>query len=64
MLTQVEQIMAEEFTELEKQRRIISAIHMCRDLGVEKTKVLLQLAEKFSISEEEAKKCIEDNWTW
>lgn len=62
MLTQVEQIIYEEATEMERQKNIISTIRMCKELGNEKSSVLMQLPEKFSLSETKAQEYVEAYW--
>lgn len=62
MLTQVEQIMFDEATGIEKHKNIISAVHICRDLGAGKVSARKQLAEKFSLSEKDAYNYIEAHW--
>lgn len=66
MLTQVEQIIYDEAlewaTEAVTEKNIISAIRMCKDFGLEKSTVLKQLPERFSISESKAQAYIEAHW--
>ena len=73
MMTKIEQIMYKEAYEeayekasleiaAEKSKRIISAIQMCKELGIDKLNVLKQLPDKFSISESEAKDYVQTVW--
>lgn len=70
MMTQIEKIIFDEGYEegyekgsvAEKNKRISSAIQMCKDLGIDRLNVLKQLPEKFSISEQEANEFIQAIW--
>jgi len=51
-----------EITIAEKEKRIISAIQLCKDLGNDRFNVLKQLPDKFSITEKEANEYMQAIW--